>query len=66
MSIETLGDIALIPDSTGFADCVFLSGAVQCDQSLQTAVTISIFTDAEDTEGVTTQTASYATTPSGQ
>jgi hypothetical protein len=27
MSIETLGGIALTPDSTSFANCVFLSGA---------------------------------------
>lgn len=48
-----LGDIYLEVDDMGNGDCVLLSGAVQCDLGLQTAVYISLFTDGEDTENRT-------------
>jgi phage gp46-like protein len=52
---EILGDIFLDVDDAGNGDCVFIPGGVACDFGLQTAVYISLFTDAEDTEGRTTQ-----------
>lgn len=43
---DSVGDISLIPDEAGDGDFVFLEGDISCDASLQTAVYISLFTDA--------------------
>jgi phage gp46-like protein len=41
-------DIKLIPDKYGNGDCCFLPGDIETDSGLQTAVFISLFTDARD------------------
>lgn len=43
---DSVGDISLIPDEVGDGDIVFLPGDVSCDAGLQTAVYMSLFTDA--------------------
>lgn len=43
---DSVGDISLIPDEAGDGDIVFLPGDVSCDAGLNTAIYMSLFTDA--------------------
>lgn len=43
---DSVGDISLVPDEIGLGDILFIPGDVSCDSGLQTAIYMSLFTDA--------------------